>query len=80
MKSRRDATSVRSNSSSPREERVVDRAVQRERVDLQGGDDGAVAPGRHEVIAILDGFAASAPVVVTVEPDIGAKVDRISIY
>lgn len=35
----------------------------------------AVAPGRHEIIAFLDGFAPSAPVVVTVEPDIDAKVE-----
>ena len=34
-----------------------------------------VAPGRHEVVAFLDGFAASAPVVVTVQHEVDAQVE-----
>jgi hypothetical protein len=34
-----------------------------------------VMPGRHEVIAFLDGFAVSDPVVVTVHPEIDVQVE-----
>ncbi len=48
--------------------------------EARTGTDGAfrfddVAPGRHEVVAVLDGFSASAPLVVIVQPGTDAPVE-----